>query len=232
MFNAEKLLGKVVQEVVGSKSSMKKKKKKKGKKSKSNPIVSSLATGAGLMTAIGLGIGAYEILKDKSPTGSSPHTAPPRTPPPIPPAGHGQSTGLATAPPPPPTSQAQEPGRPVTPPSGDSEELATRMIRVMVAAAHADGNMDESEEEAVIARLRDEDFSQEEKMFLLGEMHNPLTIDELTAGVDDPATARMMYMLAVTVIEIDTVEERQWLDQLAQRLGLSKPVQAFIEEQA
>ena len=117
-------------------------------------------------------------------------------------------------------------------PAGQARaDLAVRMIQVMVAAAHADGVMDEQEERAVLDKLRGVDLSQEEKMFLLGELHQPKSIEQLVDGVVEPGLARTMYMLAVAAAKIDTEAERAWFDQLAGRLGLSKEIQAFIEEQ-
>lgn len=105
------------------------------------------------------------------------------------------------------------------------------MIRVMIAAGHADGNLDEEEEKTILARLRTTDLSQEERMFILDELHQPKTIAELTAGISDPSIAKTMYVLAVNSIAIDSPGERAWLDNLAANLAISKAVQAFIEEQ-
>jgi uncharacterized membrane protein YebE (DUF533 family) len=69
-------------------------------------------------------------------------------------------------------------------------------------------------------------------MFLLNELHQPKSIDTLVAGINDPAVAKTMYMLAVAAIAIDTEAERTWLNTLAQRLAISPEMQAFIEEQA
>lgn len=233
MFDAEKLLGKIVHEVTGSKHGLKKKKKKKYKK---NAFVDNLKSGAGLMTAIGLGIGAYEILKSKTGQngGHSFAAGMGNTPPPPPPTQPGQSSwqsaGITPPPPPPPKTTTAATGKPEQAPTADSQELATRMLQTMIAAAHADGTMDEQEEAAVLDHLKNADLSQEERMFLLTELHHPKTIDELVAGIDDPATAKAMYMLAISTIAIDTPEERGWLDQFALQLGLSKAVQSFIEE--
>ena len=57
MFNAEQLLGKIVGEVIGGSSGS----WGGGKKS----MLSGLGSGSGLMTVIGLGVGAYEILKQQ-----------------------------------------------------------------------------------------------------------------------------------------------------------------------
>ncbi|MBU1566909.1 MAG: tellurite resistance TerB family protein [Proteobacteria bacterium] len=223
MFNAEKLLGTVLSQVMGSGSS----RKKKGK----NSLLGSLASGGGLMTAIGLGIGAYEILKEKKQSQPAPPGYPAQ--PPSPPSA--PAWGGSTMPPPPPPVSTSHPNSPPVAadpaPQMDSQELAIRMIRVMIAAAHADGNIDEEEEKAILARLRSTDLSQEERMFILDELHQPKTIAELTAGISDPSIAKTMYMLAVSAIAIDSPGERAWLDKLAASLAISKAVQAFIEEQ-
>lgn len=216
MFDAEKLLGKVVQEFIGTGG------KKKGKQS----LLGSLSSGAGLMTAIGLGIGAYEILSEKNngATGQSPHMPPP--PPP-----EAQPYPGAMPPPVPTTATSQPPPTPQPPANNRvKEEVAIRLIQVMIAAAHADGTMDAEEEEKILARASKAGLSAEEKQFLLTELYHPKTIDELTSNITDPAIAKALYMAAVASIAIDTPEEREWLDRLATQLGLSKTAQAFIEE--
>lgn len=211
-----------------------------GKKS----MLGGLGSGSGLMTMIGLGVGAYEILKQQGQqgTGGGMGQAPP-------PPGGG-TFGAGTVPPPPPGAGAAPPppppvpgSRPTPPPAAaapspaggaalSGNALATRLIQVMAAAAHADGVMDADEERAVLEKLRGADLSQEEKMFLLNELHQPKSIDTLVAGINDPAVAKTMYMLAVAAIAIDTEAERTWLNTLAQRLAISPEMQAFIEEQA
>ena len=242
MFNPEKLLGKIVGEVVSTNGSWGKKGKKKG----SGSLLGGLASGGGLMTLIGLGVGAYEILKQQgqqAQAGGMPPPAPPGAgttggpPPPPPPA--------AAAPPPPPTTGSVPVSPPVAPaagpaaapvaavpPGADSAELAVRMLQAMVAAAHADGVMDEAEERAVLDRLRGADLSQEEKLFLVDELHRPKPIEEPAAGITDLAVARTLYLLAATAVAIDTEAERAWFDRLARQLGLSREMQAFLEEQA
>lgn len=243
MFDAEKLLGKIVGEVMGSGG-------------KSSKLSSSLGSGSGLMTMIGLGVGAYEILKQKGQQGT---TGPMGQAPPPP---GGGAYGAGSPPPPPPGAGMAPPSPPPTPasaptppspaavnwsappapapsapavapsnaaPSGSA--LAVRLIQVMAAAAHADGAMDVDEERAVLDKLRGAELSQEEKMFLLGELHQPKSIDTLVEGITDPGVARTMYMLAVATIDIDTEAERAWLDTLASRLGISVEMKAFLEEQ-
>ena len=231
MINAEKLLGQLVGGMLGKQG-------KRGKKGR-NDLMGSLTSGAGLMTAIGLAVGAYEVLKEKKTGGmvmpgvSSPPPPPQYPsagqaatppPPPVPPVQPAVKTAIAVGSAIPPTSVAEAGELSV-------EEVARRMIQVMAAAANADGMMDVREEQAILDRLRGLDISQEERLYLLDELHHPKEVATLVAGVSNPATARAMYMLACAAIEIDTEAERTWLDNLAHGLGLSPAVQKFIEEQ-
>ena len=231
MFNAEKLLGKIVQETLGGTSS--------GRKNKGGGMLDSLASGQGLMTVLGLGIGAYEILKGQQ--GDTPASPPQGQTPPSIPAGSAESK--AAPPPPPPLPggpQAVPPPPPVPGAAAETrdnadiqgQELALRMIRVMIAAAHADGHLDADEEKAILDRLQGAELDSEEKMFLIQELHQPKDMAELTAGIHDPAQAHMIYTMAVTAIEVDTAAERAWLDALGTRLGLSGEIRKFIESQA
>jgi uncharacterized membrane protein YebE (DUF533 family) len=225
MFNAEKLLGKIINETIGGSG---------GKSERSgNGLLDSLTSGAGLMTAIGLGVGAFEILKEQQKTGASPAagtTMPPPAPgqssappPPVPPpVGQSQAS-----PPPPPSQGAVDDSVPKL----DSEEIALRMIQVMIGAAHADGVLDDEEERAILDRLRGADLNNEEKVFLLDELHQPKTVAQLTAGITDPSTAGVMYMIAVSAVKVDTEAERAWLDSLGSALGLDRETMASIEEQ-
>ena len=215
MFNAEQLLGKIVRETLGNNNG-------------GSGFMDSLGSGAGLMTVIGLGVGAYEILSEQNKQAQATGATPP--PPPLP--------GQASAPPPPPPPG---PGHAPASPAGQiadnenqilsSEELAKRMIQIMIAAAHADGALDENEEQAILDKLRGAELSSEEKMFLLDELHHPKTVAELTRGITDPATAKAMYLLAAGTIIVDTEAEQQWLDALGTSLGLSAGVRKFLEEQ-
>ena len=111
------------------------------------------------------------------------------------------------------------------------DDLARRMIQVMIAAAHADGGMDAQERQKIMEKLEDNGLDNEEKEFLTESLDHPLSMDRLVQGITDPAVGRSMYMLAVATVTIDTPEERLWLDTLAARLNISHELKIFIEEQ-
>ncbi|MDP3694586.1 MAG: DUF533 domain-containing protein [Desulfocapsaceae bacterium] len=229
MFNAEQLLGKMMTEMVGSGSGYKKHKKHNGG-GMMRSLTSTLLSGKGLMTAIGLGVGAYEILKSQQ--GATPPSSHLVPPPPTSSPGYGASPVAAASVVPPPL-----PGTLVNPLQGkesssvQEEELALRLIQVMIAAAHADGGLDSDEEGRILARLQGQRLSQEERGFVLTEMHAPKSIEQLVAGINDPRVAQTMYSLAVSAVVVDTAEERAWLDRLATALTISEGMRRFIEEE-
>jgi hypothetical protein len=234
MFNAEMMLGKMLSGALGSRISS-------SRHGLGSSLASQLTSGAGLMTMIGLGMGAYEILKGQNTATAG---APPI--PPIP-----SSAGISMPPPPLPPIPGPTPSVPVpawtqplpvpprqsssletdSKPSAqlDGAALAFRMIQTMISAAHADGRIDADEEGKILDKLQEQGLSREEKQVLLRELHSPRPIEQLAAGINDPATAQMMYSIAALAIEIDTEAERQWLDRLARALQISPNMQNFLE---
>ncbi len=236
--NMEKLLGKLLQEAMGGQfgnayGSQDKKKPQPTNNSLLGSLTNQLASGKGLMTAIGLGVGAYEVFRTSGQRQE-------QQGPPQPMAAQNWSTappapGAVVSPPPPPSAAGPAQARPAVPPtaaasSGGEQDLAGRLVQVMIAAAHADGTLDADEERAILDRLRGAELSQEEKMFLLEELHNPRRIAELTEGIGSLRLAQAMYAVALSAITVDTESERRWLNDLGAALGLSEEVRRFIEE--
>jgi uncharacterized membrane protein YebE (DUF533 family) len=270
--DVEKLFGKLLHEVTGSGGNLLKKKHKKYKKkykhkggdgdyrqsassqhvSKKSSLLDNLTgnltSGKGLLTAIGLGVGAYEIYRTgkqaqqrqtavggatqyNPPTTPVQVVSPPPPPPPLTGVQHGvqQEQAMSFVPPvatSSPQTASVEPLRTVL----DEQDVARRLIQVMVGAAHADGILDSEEEKAILDRLRTVDLAQEEKMFLLEELHHPRSIAELTQGVEDVRLGQAIYAVAASAVIIDTESERQWFDELGKALGLSSDVCLFIED--
>jgi uncharacterized membrane protein YebE (DUF533 family) len=230
MFNAEQMLGKML---AGAMSS--------GSRSGGSSLASELGAGGGLMTLIGLGVGAFEILKNQNAAPPPGQAAPPplspsaSTPPPLP----GQARPTPACPPPLQSSSPQTP--PAIPAARvtiaradqlDNPQLAHRMIQAMIAAAAADGQIDSEEEAKILEKFKQQELNPEEEQFLLQELQHPRSIDELTAGIHQPAVAQAMYSVAALAITIDTEAERQWMDRLARALGITPAMQPTLEEKS
>ena len=179
---------------------------------------------------LGLAIAAYEHFSQQGGVGGGGRPLPP--PGPLPPRGAGPSgvpgtgstPGRAVPPPPPGSPEASPaPPRPVAPvreasSGGDTE--AVLLIRAMIAAAYADGHLDEEERERIQSRLDGAGMDAEERAFMEREMAKPVSTAELVAGATTPELAEQVYAASLLAIEVDTAEERGYLAGLARLLGI------------
>ncbi|MFU2486880.1 tellurite resistance TerB family protein [Thauera sp. WH-1] len=99
----------------------------------------------------------------------------------------------------------------------DTEAL---ILRAMMSAAKADGEVDEAEIQRIVGKLSDDGVSAEEKRFLMDELRRPLDLQGLIAEVPNPLVGAEVYAASLLAIDIDTPAEVAYLRQLAQRLGL------------
>jgi uncharacterized membrane protein YebE (DUF533 family) len=124
----------------------------------------------------------------------------------------------AGGPPPPPSAMPPPPPPPV---GARSEGQVLTLIAAMVAAAKADGCVDEEEKGRLLARLEEIGAGAEERAFLAAELEKPLDLEALVARVEGPVQAAEVYAASAAVIDADTIAEQGYLALLAARLGLS-----------
>lgn len=97
------------------------------------------------------------------------------------------------------------------------DETALVLIRAMTSSAKADGEVTQDEIDAIVQRAGDLDADEEE--LLRHELSTPLDLDALVDSV--PAgMERDVYVASLLPIEVDTIEERDYLRDLADGLGL------------
>lgn len=104
-------------------------------------------------------------------------------------------------------------------PVGDAmEQQAKLMIRAMIQAAKADGEIDAEEQAAIVDRLGD--ISEEEREFVKAELQAPV---DLAGLVQDAGSVgrEQVYSTSLAAIRIDNPTEAQYMRQLATGLGLS-----------
>lgn len=105
-----------------------------------------------------------------------------------------------------------------TPVADAMEQQAKLMIRAMIQAAKADGEIDADEQAAILERLGD--ISDEERAFVQAELQAP---SDLASLVQDAGTVgrEQVYSTSLAAIRLDNPAEAQYLKQLATGLGLS-----------
>ena len=108
---------------------------------------------------------------------------------------------------------------------------ATRMVRLALSAAQADGALSAEERTTVLARARDAGLAD----LVDHELHQQRPLAEIVAGVTDPAQRATLYSLAFAVVRADEQvggAERIYLAQLANLLGLDPAAVQQLEASA
>ena len=210
MFNPEKLLGGLIRSSARV----------------SRGGVGSLMSGGAALGMLGVAMEAVEHFMN-NPQGAGAPPQAPGVPPPISgssPPSPPVMDGSSTAPPPPPPM----PGQPVrVPPPPTAVESAgspdaVLLIRAMIAAANADGVIDQAERNNILERLKAVDLSPEEHGFIAQELLAPADMETIVSGVTSPEMARQVYTVSLMAIDVDTEQERRYMSRLASRLGLEE----------
>ncbi len=113
-----------------------------------------------------------------------------------------------------------------------TNDAALLYIRAMIAAAAADGRMDNSEMQKIIGSLKQAGVDREAEEFLANELNSPATTSQLARGVHGDAEAVQVFTAARIAIDLDTDQELDFLVQLADDLGLDRQLVAHIDATA
>ncbi len=102
----------------------------------------------------------------------------------------------------------------------------------MIAAAAADGEIDEEEFKRITGNLEQLGFNEGAREFLEQEFQQPATPEELAQAAGSPEVRAQVYTAARLSIEPDTVEEQTWLQALAGALEIDRNLKAQIDAAA
>ncbi len=111
--------------------------------------------------------------------------------------------------------------------SQTDEENAAILLRAMISAAKADGELDSEEQRKITEHLGD--VSEEEAAFVRNELQAPLDLDGLVASVPS-GLEQQVYLMSLMAIDLDSKEEAVYLDSLRKGLNISEQVSNQIHE--
>lgn len=117
-------------------------------------------------------------------------------------------------------------------PADINEDDAILFARAMVAAATADGHLDEAERTRILAALAQAGIDAESSRWLERELADPASVEELSEPIQTPEKAAQLYAAARVAVDPDTMQEREFLRQLARALDLDPALTAHIDEAA
>ncbi len=114
-------------------------------------------------------------------------------------------------------------------PAAVTNDAAQLYISAMIAAAAADGRIDDAEQAKVIGGLKQAGLDAEAEEFLANALNNPVSPQDLANAVSSPEEAIQVYTAARMAIEPDTRGEQQFLASLAAALGVDNKLAAHID---
>lgn len=113
-------------------------------------------------------------------------------------------------------------------PQGE-DEFALSLIRAMIAAARADGHIDDEERARIADRLRLSGIGADAEQFLMRELERPVDLDAIVASAVTEAQRVELYTASRLTIAPDSRAERGYLDLLAGRLKLPDALVDHVE---
>ncbi len=111
------------------------------------------------------------------------------------------------------------------------EQKAEIVLKAMINAAKADGQIDRGEIQRIVGKLKETGMAEEAQQYVMTEMQKPIDTPALVAAVrGQPALAAQVFAASLLAIEVDTPAEKKYLDQLEAGLGLQPEVAQRIKE--
>jgi uncharacterized membrane protein YebE (DUF533 family) len=113
-----------------------------------------------------------------------------------------------------------------------SADFQLTLIKGMIGAAKADGQIDAEEQSRIFKSIDQMDLTTQTKAMVFDLIRHPVSIEEIASGAHTMEQKTEVYLLSSMVIEPDHPAEKQWLANLAESLGLPQDLAAHLQSQA
>ena len=116
--------------------------------------------------------------------------------------------------------------------AGASDDDALLFARAMVAAVMADGRVDNNERARILEGVSQAGIDPVATRWLEDELASPASVEDIADPVQTPEKAAQVYAAARLVINLDTIQEREFLRQLAESLDIDPALARLIDDAA
>jgi uncharacterized membrane protein YebE (DUF533 family) len=116
-------------------------------------------------------------------------------------------------------------------PAADGSPFELLLMRAMIGAAKADGQIDSQEQQHLFDQVERLGLDAESKAAVFDLLARPLDMSNLDASVGTEAQRAEIYMAARLATDGSHPDERAYLDGLAARLQLAAPLRAHLDSQ-
>lgn len=113
--------------------------------------------------------------------------------------------------------------QPDGPPPGAAmdDDKALLLIRAMIAAANADGEISDTEQRLILNKLDQSGAGPDERRIVEQELQAPKSLDQIVGQVKDPETAEQVYVASKLAVSGSQEVNENYLNYLASRLQIT-----------
>ncbi|MFC6296165.1 DUF533 domain-containing protein [Pseudomonas sp. CCM 7893] len=116
-------------------------------------------------------------------------------------------------------------------PAAQVEQHSQAILKALVAAAKADGHVDERERALIEGEFTKLDSDRELQQWLHAELNKPLDPTDVARAASTPEMAAEMYIASVMLVDEENFMEKAYLDELARQLKLEPGLKVELERQ-
>lgn len=106
------------------------------------------------------------------------------------------------------------------------------LVKAMIAAAKADGHIDEVEQTRIFDAVEEMPSSSDFKFMMMDLLRYPSSVQELAAEVGSLEQKTELYLISCFAIDVDNDAESRYLGELANALGLPNSLALELQQQA
>jgi len=118
------------------------------------------------------------------------------------------------------------------PPARHSSQFELAAIKAMIAAAKADGHINDIEQQRIFNAIEQMDLSVEMKALVFDLLRQPISVEEIAQGIDSLEEKSELYLASCLIIDPDHPLELAHLEQLAKALDLPPGLPQQLQLQA
>lgn len=114
----------------------------------------------------------------------------------------------------------------------EANDRSLKILQAIIAAAKADGHIDDNERAMINEFVEKLDESTELTAFIHEELNKPLNPAEIAQGTEAPGLAGEVYLMSRIIIDDSNFMEKAYLGELAKALNLADDLVAQLDAQA
>lgn len=116
-------------------------------------------------------------------------------------------------------------------PTEEANRHSQAMVKAIIAAAKADGHVDEQERQMIEEQIAQSEDNPSLKQWLDQELRKPLDPRDVARSAESPEMAAEIYTASVLIADERNEREQRYLDELARHMQIPPDLKASLERE-